>query len=159
LPRLLGGIGTCRWFRRIGAPAQQGHPPPAARVPGPHPGRPRVRGELPDRPYDTTEQLLVGTWHTDTISARPSLSDLFATYLRECGFNAVFNYAHRDVLERHSFRQYMEHQGTTQVRAPLEGHFGPQFSAPLTMDGTRGVVSKGQSKVKASTLANAPGPP
>ncbi len=76
-------------------------------------GRVLARRETPlyrYRPYDTTEQLLVGTWHTDTVSARPGLSDLFATYLRECGFNAVFNYADRDVIERHNFRQYMEHR-------------------------------------------------
>ncbi len=51
----------------------------------------------------------------------------FATYLRECGFNAVFNYADRDVIERHNFRQYMEHQGTTRVGI---GHAAP-FSGKL----------------------------
>jgi hypothetical protein len=67
------------------------------------------------RPYDMTEQLLAGTWHTGTVSARPGMADLLASYLGEIGFNAVFSFADQDVLERHNFRQYMEHQSTTRI--------------------------------------------
>jgi len=80
-------------------------------------GRVLARGETRlyrYRPYEMTEQLLLGTWHT-SISSMHGLSDLFATYLRDVGFNAVFNWSDRDVLERHNFRQYMEHQATTRV--------------------------------------------
>jgi len=88
-------------------------------------GRVLARGEAPlyrYRPYDLTEQVLMGTWHTDTVSARPGISDLFAAYLREIGFNAVFSFADQDAIERHNFRQYMEHQGTTRVGV---GHAAP----------------------------------
>ncbi len=39
----------------------------------------------------------------------------------------MINYADREVLERHNFRQYMEHQGTTRVGI---GHAAP-FSGKL----------------------------
>jgi hypothetical protein len=82
------------------------------------------------RPYVSNEQLLVGTWHTDTVSGRSGIAEQFAAYLRGCGFNAVFSFADQDVFERHNFRQYMEHQGTTRVgignaapfRADIDGY-------------------------------------
>ena len=118
-------------------------------------GRLLARRETPlyrYRPYNMTEQLLVGTWHTDSISARPGLSDLFATYLRECGFNAVFNYVDRDAFERHNFRQYMEHQGTTRVGI---GHAAP-FGGKIEDYATR-YRAEGRSRAGAREGFGEPG--
>lgn len=93
-------------------------------------GRMLARGETKlyrYRPYASNEQLLMGTWHTDTVSGRPGIADQFAAYLRGCGFNAVFSFADQNVMERYNFRQYMEHQGTTRVGV---GHAAP-FSAGI----------------------------
>jgi hypothetical protein len=104
-------------------------------------GRVLVRSKTPlyrYRPYDMTEQLLVATWHTDSISRRPGYADMLATHLRESGFNAVLNFADLEVLELHNFRQYMEHQGTTRVGIGHAAPFGANiegYAARYQADG------------------------